>query len=226
LAYARTSGLLANQGARRALAMAVDRDALAASLGVPNLAPRTALLPTGLEELAQPALPDWDALALPARQARARALIAAAAGREPPQLRVAMPEGPGYRLVFAHLQRDWRAIGVEVQAVGPQERADLRLIDETAPALLASWYLRRFTCEASAVCSQAADAALEEARAAPNLLDRQARLAEAERLLTELSPFIPLTSPVRWSLVAPRLTGFQPNPFAVHFPGSLVASQR
>jgi peptide/nickel transport system substrate-binding protein len=137
-----------------------------------------------------------------------------------------MPEGPGARLLFAHLRRDWRAIGVDATAVAAGERADLRLVDEVAPALLASWYLRHFTCDASIVCSPEADAAMEAARMAPDPVQRRDSLAAADRLLTDLAAFIPIAAPVRWSLVSPRLTGWQPNPFGVRFVGSLVAPPR
>ncbi|HLL59005.1 MAG TPA: ABC transporter substrate-binding protein, partial [Allosphingosinicella sp.] len=141
-------------------------------------------------------------------------------------LRVAVPEGPGYRLLFAHLRRDWRAIGVTAQAVKASDEADLRLVDRVAAANVATWYLRRFTCDASPICIPEADAALEGARNAADFGERQALLANADRMLSDLTPFIPLTAPVRWSLVSPRLTGFQANPFGRHFLGSLVTARR
>jgi len=85
-----------------------------------------------------------------------------------------------------------------------------------APANLASWYLRRFSCAASAVCDTAADDALLAARLAARPGDRQAQFANADRILAGITPFIPLTQPVRWSLVSPRLTAFRPNAFARH----------
>jgi peptide/nickel transport system substrate-binding protein len=164
---------------------------------------------------------------LAARQAAARAILADRVdGDQPPKLRVAMPDGPGARLIFAHLRRDWRSIGVDAEQVGPTERADLVFIDEIAPASLASWYLRHFTCQESMVCSTEADAAMEAARNASSFGERRDALASADRLLTDAVPFIPLAAPVRWSLVSPRLTGFQPNPFANHFIGSLIAARR
>jgi peptide/nickel transport system substrate-binding protein len=51
-------------------------------------------------------------------------------------------------------------------------------------------------------------------------------LIAADRALTDITPFIPLTAPVRWSLVSPRLTGYQANPFARHFVGGLLAAPR
>jgi oligopeptide transport system substrate-binding protein len=222
LAFTR-SPALADPAIRRALAMALDRDALAAAIGAPRLAPRAAIVPPGIQELAAPSQPDWAALPLDAR--RAAAAQAVAALPEPLRLRVAMPAGPGYRLVFAHLKRDWRMIGVEAEAVAPGAPADLILIDQVAPANLASWYLRHFACDASAICDPAADQALLAARAAPNPAERQARFAEADRILSALAPFIALTAPVRWSLVSPRLTGFRPNPFARHPATTLIAER-
>ncbi|HLL58413.1 MAG TPA: ABC transporter substrate-binding protein, partial [Allosphingosinicella sp.] len=58
LAFAGTNGTLANPEVRRALSMAIDRAALVAALGVPDLQPRASLLPLGIEELPSPALPD------------------------------------------------------------------------------------------------------------------------------------------------------------------------
>ena len=226
LAFTRNAGPAANADVRRALSMAVDRAALVAALRVPDLLPRETLAAPGIEELPAPALPAWAADPLPMRRATAARLIAGAAGDRPLALRVAVPAGPGYRLIFAHLRRDWRAIGVDAAAVGPEAEADLRLVDAVAPANVATWYLRRFSCRSSLVCSAEADAALERVRTALTPAERHTHLVEADRLLTELAPFIPLTAPVRWSLVSPRLTGFQPNPFGRRFLGGLVAARR
>jgi peptide/nickel transport system substrate-binding protein len=226
LHVARTTGRLANPAFRAALSMAVDRPALVAALGVPDLQPRETIVPSGIDELPVPAFPAWAADPLPVR--RGRAAATAATGNEEPRapIRVAVPDQPGYRVVFAHLKRDWRMIGVAAEAVAPGAAADLVLVDSVAPANLATWYLRRFACPASAVCSAEADQMLEAARAALVPGERQALLANADRALADLTPFIPLTSPVRWSLVAPRVTGFQPNPFARHFVGGLLAARR
>jgi ABC-type transport system substrate-binding protein len=67
---------------------------------------------------------------------------------------------------------------------------------------------------------------LAAARLTQNRAERQALLADADRVLTSITPFIPLSAPVRWSLVSPRLTGFQPNPFGRRFIGSLVQERR
>lgn len=226
LQFLRREGPLTDPDLRRALSMAVDRPALVSALGVPDLAPRDALLPLGISELPSPALPAWAALPLPERQSEAAAIVAGLEGEAPLKLRVAMPQGPGYRLVFAHLRRDWRRIGIDAEAVAPGAQADLAFVDAVTAGNLATWFLRRFTCDSSAICSAEIDAMLENARNAQNAAERQSLLANADRALTDLSPFISIGAPVRWSLVSPRLTGFQPNGFARHFVGGLVARRR
>jgi peptide/nickel transport system substrate-binding protein len=225
LAFANNQGPLADAGLRRALSMAIDRDGLAGAIGVPRLSGRLSLVAPGVQELPGPALPDWAALPLAERQDAAARLVAGLGSTTPIHIRVATPDAPGNRLLFAYLRRDWRAIGVEAERVTMGAPADLLLIDEVAPTNAASWYLRHFTCDASAICDAEADKALQAARAAPATADRQAQLAAADRILTALVPFIPLTAPVRWSLVSQRLTGFRPNPFARHPAVTFIAEE-
>lgn len=224
LAFARAEeGPLADPAVRRALSMAVDRDALVATLAVPGLQPRPGWLPGIADELPRPGAPDWAGAALPMRRELAGRTLAALA--EPLRLRVAIPDAPGYRIVFAHLRRDWRLVGVEAERVAPGAAADLVLIDAVAPAMLSSWYLRHFACDTGRVCDPLADQALQAARVARSPAERRNQLAQAHQLLAAATPFIPLTAPVRWSLVAPRLTGFQPNPFARHPAATLIAEE-
>jgi peptide/nickel transport system substrate-binding protein len=222
LAFVRSEGPLARTDVRQALSMALDRAAIAAALRVPGLQPRETLLPAGIEGLTRPAAPAWTASPLPLRREAAAEAIAAAGRDEPVRVTVELPDGPGFRLLFAHLRRDWAMIGVTAQRARPGQAADLRLVDEVAPVSLASWYLRRFTCEANPVCDPAADEMLAAARIAPTPANRRGLLATADRILAEAAPFIPIATPVRWSLVSPRLTGFRPNPFAHHAAGELI----
>jgi oligopeptide transport system substrate-binding protein len=216
------AGPLAAAEVRQALSMAIDRGAIVAALAVPNLRARESLLPAGVEGIAAPASPNWTAGTTAMRRALAQRTLAAQLKGAKLHLRVALPEGVGYRVLFAILRRDWAAVGVTVERIGPSAPADLRLVDEMAPASLASWYLRHFVCGAGLVCDDAADQALETARMAPNQEARRAALSEADRILAGDAPFIAIAAPVRWSLVAPRLTGFRPNPFGRHPAGELV----
>jgi peptide/nickel transport system substrate-binding protein len=223
LAFMANEGPLADPAVRRAMSMAVDRQAIATAFAVPGLQPRNSLLTPIADELPRPAQPDWGASPMPMRRELAARTIAALA--EPLRVRVAMPDGPGYRLLFAYIRRDWRLVGIEAVRVGPQAAAELRLIDAVAPAAFASWYLRHFTCDTGRVCDATADQALAAARLAPRAADRRAQFAIADQILTGLTPFIPIGAPVRWSLVSPRLNGFRPNRFARHPAGTLIAEE-
>jgi len=225
IAFANREGALGDPAVRRAMSMAIDREAIVTALAVRGLEPRVTILPGGLGELPRPASPSWAAISLGARRQEAAAVVAGLGGPRV-RVRVAMPDGAGYRIVFAYLRRDWAAIGVDAVSVRPQDTADLRLIDAIAPALLATWYLRFFTCDAALICDSAADEALAAARAARTIAERRTQLAKADELLTSLTTYIPLAGPVRWSLAAQRLNGFRPNPFARHFAGELIAEER
>lgn len=222
LAFGSAEGPLAEPEIRQALSMAIDRQTLANALRVPGIAVRTALVPPGTVELVAPSQPAWAASPLPMRRELASRRIASLELDEPLRLRVAMPDSPGYRILFAHIRHDWRLVGVEAERVGPEVQADLRLVDQVAPSVLASWYLRHFACDSSEVCDPAADLAMEAARTALSRIDRRTQLATADGILAGLTPFIPLTTPVRWSLVSPRLTGFRTNQFGRHPLGELI----
>ena len=225
-AFVKARGVWAEPAARDALSMAIDRAALVDALRVPNLQPRESLVPAGIGELPAPAVPPWVIAPQPMRRELAATRLRALADGQPLTVRVSMPEGPGYRLLFAYVRRDWRALGVEAERVGPDADSDLRLVDAVAPSELAAWYLRHFTCDASSVCSKEADAQLAAARIAASAAERQGMLAAADRQLTDLAVFLPIAAPVRWSLASSRLTGFQPNPFGRRFAGALVAPTR
>lgn len=225
-AFTGAGGLWSDAAARNALNMAIDRVALVAALNVPSLQPRQSLVPTGLDDMPTPTVPNWAQSPQPMRRERATQTITQLAGGAPAVLRVAMPDEPGYRLLFVRLRHDWRAIGVDARRVSPTATADLRLVDMVAPVSTSTWYMRRFVCSAGPICNPDADALLDAARAASNTAERNAHLSEADRLITDLSAFIPIAAPVRWMLVSSRLKGFQPNPFGRRYAGSLVEAAR
>jgi peptide/nickel transport system substrate-binding protein len=65
------------------------------------------------------------------------------------------------------------------------------------------------------ICVPQAEEPLNIARETLNVAERNARLAEAERMMRDNVLFMPLAAPVRWSLVR-DLPGFQENRFARH----------
>jgi oligopeptide transport system substrate-binding protein len=225
LAFAGANQILAKAEVRQALAMAIDRDSIAAAFPSARLQTRDTLLPAGVDGIPAPAAPGWSGAPLATRRATAARAVAAAVGNARLELRIALPDGPGDRLLFALLRRDWAAIGVAALRARPGEAADLVLVDEVAPASLASWYLRHFSCPQYRFCDPAADQALDQARIAPAQDGRRAFLIQADGIETASALFITIAAPVRWSLVSRRLIGFRPNLFARHPAGELLASQ-
>jgi peptide/nickel transport system substrate-binding protein len=158
---------------RTALSLAIDRDRIVATIGALNHAKATTIAGSALE----PPLTE--------RRAAALALL----GGKTFHIRVAMPRGPGARLLFAFAAQDWGRVGIDAEMVGANTRdADLVLVDRVAPPAT----LATLACALSAGCDP------------------------ADRLALINPPFIPVASPVRWSLVAPSLDLFTENGLAAH----------
>lgn len=212
------TGFLAGANNRDAVSMAIDRQALIRTFSIPGWSPVHSIVPARLDLSADPAQPEWIALDRADRLTIARARVAAWRGNNAdfPRLRVALPDGAGAKLLFARIALDLGQIGIIAVRVPLGADADLRLIDEVAPNDGASWYLTRLSCASGLPCGETGDAALAAARTAPTLAIRSAKLAEADAAYLVNMPFIPLASPVRWSLVRPRLEGFRTNVRAMH----------
>jgi len=158
---------------RTALSLAIDRDRIVATLGVPNHPKATTIAGSTLE----PPLAE--------RRATALALLD---GRTT-HIRVAIPRGPGARLLFAFAAQDWARVGIGAEMVGPETHdPDLVLVDRVAPPAT----LAILACALAAGCDP------------------------ADRLALINPPFIPISAPVRWSLVAPSLDLFTENGLAAH----------
>ena len=137
-------------------------------------------------------------------------------GKNKPVIEIALPQGPGADLLLRELQRDWGAIGLSVAQAPSPSTADLVLIDEVAPSASPAWFVRRFHCGAVAVCDAAADDLMEAARQTPVPAQRYALLTQAATRIDDAQLFIPITAPVRWSLVSARIQGYAGNRYARH----------
>jgi oligopeptide transport system substrate-binding protein len=207
-------GVLADRAARTALSLAVERETLLQRFGVSDWQPAISILPRQLDSASAPGALAVMQQPYRERLLRARALLAGK--QQDAVIRVAMPEGPGARLLFAKLASDWKGIGFRAVRVSMTQAADIRLIDEVAPFSSAIWYLRRLACSPGIICSAEADIASAEASVAPDLAARSAAIARADAALVANQSYIPLSLPLRWSLVSPELTGWKPSAFANH----------
>lgn len=218
LAVVNTRGFLESPENRMAVSMALDRDRITGAFALPGWQPVASIVPAQLEMPAGPALPGWTAQPAAERIALARARVLAWRGQstEPVRLSISLPQGPGGRLLFALIALDLERIGIVAERASSPRDADLRLIDAVAPNDSATWFLTRLSCANGFPCDETADRALAESRALPTLAERAAKLAEVDARYEANVPFIPIATPLRWSVVKPGLRGFRPNVRAVH----------
>lgn len=213
------NGPLAEPAIREALAMSIDRDALAGDLGVNGWTATSRIVASGGEGDLGTIGERWTDFSPDRRRAEAAGRIRRweAAHQGFPPLRLALPEGPGADRLFARLAADFAAIGVPLRRLSPGAAGDLQLLDLVARYPHPEWYLAQLSCAARrGLCSPAADARLAEALGGSTAGNRAALLAEAEAELTSANVFIPLGEPVRWSLVRGATAGFAPNSAGFH----------
>lgn len=212
----RSDNHLDNPDVRRMLSQAIDRDLIVNALAVPGLAARATLLEAGLDQLAPPVAPAWLATPLSERLTGLRAQADRIYGANKPSLRIAVPEGPGGDILLAAITRSWAPLGFSVERAPNPDSADFALIDQVAPSASAAWFVRRFRCGAAPLCDADTDKLIEAARETPVPQQRYALLQQAAGRIDDLQLFLPITAPVRWSLVGRRIDGFAGNRFAVH----------
>jgi peptide/nickel transport system substrate-binding protein/oligopeptide transport system substrate-binding protein len=219
LAAASSSGPLATPELREALAMAIDREALASDLGIPEWTVTTRVVPATATEAPPTINERWIGKDMARRRAEAAARLARLRGKGGalPSVRIALPSGLGADSIFERLKSDFAAVGVRAERVSWSGPADLRLVDSVARYARADWYLDQFACHAGRnPCSDMADMKAAEARAASDPTKRASLLEDAETALTLSNTYLPLGAPVRWSLVRGDLPGFAANPRGWH----------
>jgi peptide/nickel transport system substrate-binding protein/oligopeptide transport system substrate-binding protein len=213
-----TGPFLSDAANREAITKAIDRPRLIADFDVDAWREMLTLSPEVLQNRALVARPEWTARRIDIRKAEARSVIQswqAANGKVRP-LRIALPRGPGSRIMFARIHSDLAAIGLSAERVTMDKEADLRLIDEVADFSSPAWYLEQLSCRATPLCSEEADILVADALVSTDRAERMRLLGEAEQNLQSLRNFIPIAYPLRWSLPRDGLLGFAPNPRGWH----------
>jgi len=230
LAFVRAEGFLATDSNRDALVRAIRRERLIEAFGLAEWRPQVTLRPTlylreGGPAPLQPAWADYDEAS---RQTQARRVVDAwrAAGREIEPLRIAVPDSAGGRIFFAYVAADLAAIGVPSTRVDMASTADLKLIDEVMPNDDPIWALRRLSCRRDTLCNREAQNLIDLANRNVDTGQRAQQIGEAEAILARYAPFIPIATPLRWSVAAQRLTGLRANPRAVHPLNRVIAAPK
>lgn len=221
LVVADDDGFLSAPENREALAMAIDREGLIAPFGLGGWAATTRLVAAGTADDPGAVGERWAGIGIDERRAQASARVArwrqGRNGNPPVRLRLALPRGPGADTLFARIEADLRTVGIETQRVGPDDKADLRLIDAVARYPRIGWFLNQLSCVAGrGLCSEEADDIAGQAQRATDPAVRAELLADAEAELTKANVFIPFGAPVRWSLVRGDAAGFAANRWNVH----------
>ena len=219
LAVTHADGYLSLPENREAIAMALDRDALARTFNLDGWLVTTRVLTPGLEGDTGAVSERWQGRTIEERQATAGARTQRwkAAHGGAVVLRIALPAGPGADLLFAQFAADLKAIGLDARRVALASDADLRLVDTAARYSRPEWYFNQLACGANPkLCSVSADRLVQQADAEPDPAKRADLLASAEAKLTIENFYIPIGVPIRWSLVSSSVTGFAPNRWAIH----------
>lgn len=219
LAIVRDEGFLGEPQNREAVAMTIDRQALAGSVNLAGWMTTTRVLNPGLPGDDGTIGERWAGRSLEERRAMAAARVAAWKGRARAlaPLRIALPRGPGSDLLFKRLNADLAAIGLEGRQVRLDADADLRLVDAVASYGSPQWFFNRLSCAVLvAACSPAADKFANAARLEADPTKQADLISQAEAQLTLSNSYIPLGAPIRWSLVSGTVTGFAPNRMAAH----------
>ncbi|PKP88904.1 MAG: ABC transporter substrate-binding protein [Alphaproteobacteria bacterium HGW-Alphaproteobacteria-17] len=228
LVFVRAEGFLATDANRDALARAIRRERLIAAFGLSEWQPQLSLRPSvhTRDGGPTPMLPAWAAYDEASRQTQARRAVDAwlAAGRTIEPLRIAVPDTPGGRILYAYVAADFAAIGVPSRRVAMASTADLRLIDEVTPNDDPLWSLRRLSCRRDTLCNRDAQQLIDQATRNIDSGQRSAQLTEAEAVLARYTPFIPIATPLRWSVAAQRLSGLRANARAQHPLNHVIAA--
>lgn len=215
----RARGLLEEEFEREAIAMAIDRGKLFEALNLGQWQQSTRIVPALVAASATPPDERWSAMTVEERQADAARRISnwvSGSGVEP-RIAIALPSGPGSDRVFGALAEDLGSIGVTLVRVNDSARADLELLDSVARYADRRWFLNQFNCRVfGALCSRDADLAVIAALREPDASERDRLLADAEAILLRRNGYIPLGTPVRWSLVRGGVDGFEANGTGFH----------
>jgi oligopeptide transport system substrate-binding protein len=219
-------------GLRRALAMAVDRELIVRSVTGAGEVPAYSWVPPMAGYPTQP--PPWAGMARRSQVAEARRLYAAAgySSSNPLEVELLYPGGLNNRRLAIAISAMWReTLGAHVRLREEpfSEFLDSRSDHGTTMAFRSGWaadysdpfsFAALFDSEAGASDTgwhnTEYDELLLASMQARNPRRRLALLADAERILLDEQPIIPLYFDVRRRLVKPEVRGWLPNPMDIH----------
>ncbi len=219
-----SDGLLGNSGVREGLAMAIDRTELLAPFNIGGWEMTTRPVSPGLP--GDPGLVAERWLDSDIADLRQEAAARVTAWRRqfdqgdlstPVPLTIMLGEGPGWDVLLRGLTQQFAQIGIRLERAESVRDADLVLVDRIARYPAPRWFLGQFNCGLRrGLCSEEADTLVAQAAAQAEPMARATMMAQAEARLTLENVYIPIASPLRWSLVRGNVDGFEANAYAFH----------
>jgi ABC-type oligopeptide transport system substrate-binding subunit len=233
--YAIDLARVPDPGARVALAMAIDRDAIVGKVTGAGERAATGWVPPGFAGYVNAAF-DWKSVAPEPRRARAAQLWSNGwPGPEgaPERITLCTDASENHHRTAVALADQWQSVlGIDVELVEMEWKAYLarREQPEGCDLLRFGWsadyvdpegfltlFESRHPQNAFDFSDRRFDEAMYASRRAPTSAERMRRLAEAEALLLEAMPVVPVFHRVTKRLVHPRVEGYVPNPLG-HLP--------
>ena len=217
-----------NPALRRALALAVDRDTLAARILGTGETPALSWVPPGTANHA-PQQPEWAAWPMARRLEEARRLYAQAgySAEQPLEIELRYNTGDNHKRVALAVAWMWRqALGVRTRLVNEEYKVYLqnRRARRVTQLFRADWigdtddaasFAERMLSDSglndTGYANPRYDALVRQAAGEGDPQRRRALLEESERLLLDDLPVLPLYFYVSKHLVKPYVTGWQPN---------------
>jgi oligopeptide transport system substrate-binding protein len=212
---------------RTALAMAVDRTLLTSRVRALGEVPTESIVPDAVADYPLRASPTHAMLSMPQRVARARTLLTAAGidARRPVELVAIFSQNPLTQRSFLALNAMWSPLGVRVAARGLESRAynqaltqgnfDLMEYGPFSVVQSAASFIGRFQTGSflnySGYSNPEVDRLIALAERQNDPAQRARYYLEAERLLLQDYPVIPLFSSMTHCLVAARVRGWAAN---------------
>jgi len=228
-AYEVNLARLPDAGARRALAMAVDRERITRQVTGAGERPAFGWVPDGIPGYA-PARFDWQELPYPEAATRARELwqTARAAGKAPTKIKLCTDASANHHRTAVALADLWRTVlGVETEIVelewnvyldtrhNPGDCDLVRLgwsADFVDPEAFVAVFESGNPQNTLGYSSAAYDDLLAKSRTETDNAKRMALLARAEQQLLSDVPVIPVFFRASKRLVKPYVAGYQANP--------------